>query len=192
MNKTSKEKKLAAVLDVTPTWSGLVNGLLAVLRDGDAEGQTVAIGEIRRMAEAADKWNAHCKAETDLLTEERRNDMLVGALEGGSNYWYFLDKDAIDILEPYRLVDKAQDAKEPLVDLIMRAVMGGAEIPVRDYEDPKNTLLGTFSLASMRRGEPLMRTNQPKHWADLVGENDDACTADVWFQFCVLGEFIYG
>lgn len=49
-------------IDITPTWAGLLPALLAVYRDGNASGQTVAREELQRMALAADKWNEHCKA----------------------------------------------------------------------------------------------------------------------------------
>jgi hypothetical protein len=32
----------------------------------------------------------------------------------------------------------------------------------------------------------------PRHFADLVNENDDAITHDVFGQFCILGAIVYG
>jgi hypothetical protein len=37
-----------------------------------------------------------------------------------------------------------------------------------------------------------MRDQYPRHFADLVGEDDDAITGDVWLQLAVFGEVIYG
>ena len=131
----------------------------------------------------------------DLLTNERREDMLCGALEGGSNYWYYLpDTSMCDKHEA-----KETKSREPLVSLMMRAVIAGESVPVHDLESITNDvegdsgdLLGYFDMTSIRKGEELMREKAPTHWANLVGENDDAETADVWFQYCVLGDIVYG
>lgn len=46
------------VVDVTPTWRGVLPALVAALEDGTAEGRRIAREELARMAEAADNWNA--------------------------------------------------------------------------------------------------------------------------------------
>lgn len=38
----------------------------------------------------------------------------------------------------------------------------------------------------------LMAQNHPSHFADFMGENEDATTADVFMQMLVLGELVYG
>jgi hypothetical protein len=35
-------------------------------------------------------------------------------------------------------------------------------------------------------------TQEPRHFADWLAENDDAETADVFLQLCVFGKTIYG
>ena len=37
-----------------------------------------------------------------------------------------------------------------------------------------------------------MKKEYPSHYADLVEENDDAETGDIWLQLAVFGEVIYG
>lgn len=59
MNETAESKSI----DITPTWAGLLPLLLAAITDGTDKGGKVAREELARMAEAADRWNAHCKAE---------------------------------------------------------------------------------------------------------------------------------
>lgn len=46
------------VIDMTPTWRGILPILLAALEDGTPEGKRIAREEIQRMADAADLWNA--------------------------------------------------------------------------------------------------------------------------------------
>ena len=37
-----------------------------------------------------------------------------------------------------------------------------------------------------------MRDQYPRHYADLMEEDDDLITGDVWLQLAVFGELIYG
>lgn len=121
-----------------------------------------------------------------LLDDQRRLDMLTGALEGGSNYWYYLKDDATDIIDKYRI----EDTKEPVVDIIWRAIKEGESLPVRDLEN--DDLLGYISWNSMLAGEAKMKEEQTEHYADIIKENDDANTADVWFQYVVMGTVVFG
>lgn len=50
-------KRKAGTIDMTPTWSGLVDSLIAVLEDGTEKGKIIARTEFRRMATAADAYN---------------------------------------------------------------------------------------------------------------------------------------
>ena len=49
-----------------------------------------------------------------------------------------------------------------------------------------------ITLADVEKGLELMRDQYPHHYADLVEEEDDAITGDVWLQLAVFGEVIYG
>lgn len=49
-----------------------------------------------------------------------------------------------------------------------------------------------LDLDAVRRGLQVMATECPRHFANLVNEDDDAETADVFVQCCVFGEVIYG
>ncbi|MEM7298027.1 MAG: hypothetical protein AAF391_07150 [Bacteroidota bacterium] len=49
-------------IDITPTWSGLLPALLAVIQDGEtAEARQIAKDELVKMAKAADRYNEHTK-----------------------------------------------------------------------------------------------------------------------------------
>jgi hypothetical protein len=56
---TVNEKQLVGHVDVTPTWESLVDIIAESLASGDAVRWGVAHTELRRMAQAADAWNAH-------------------------------------------------------------------------------------------------------------------------------------
>ena len=52
-------KNTTETIDVTPTWRALVPLLVAMAENPKT--QHDALAELSRMAQAADKWNAHCK-----------------------------------------------------------------------------------------------------------------------------------
>jgi hypothetical protein len=43
-------------IDCTPTWSGILSALLALIEDGNPEGRTKAVQELRNMAKVADMY----------------------------------------------------------------------------------------------------------------------------------------
>lgn len=49
-----------------------------------------------------------------------------------------------------------------------------------------------LTLADIEKGLETMRDKYPRHWADLVEENDDLITGDVFLQCAVFGELVYG
>lgn len=121
------------------------------------------------------------------ITDQRREDMLVGALEGGSNYWCFLSDKACDIITKYSTPPTYHIG----VGIMWKAIQAGETIPIHDNEDRK-TKIGELDLEAIKKGEELMLKEQPEHFANIISENDDAETADVWFQYCVLGGIVYG
>lgn len=123
---------------------------------------------------------------SDLLTSERREDMLVGALEGGSNYWYQINQTSSDIIQSYDY-----DINNAFATNMIAAVNAGESLAIHDYDNP-DELLGMFNLESIRKGESLMKEQEPRHWANILDEKDDAETSDVWFQYCVLGDIVFG
>lgn len=54
--------KAIKTLDMTPTWEGVLPVYLMAWTDGNAKGRAAASSELLRMAQLADKWVAHCKA----------------------------------------------------------------------------------------------------------------------------------
>ncbi len=123
----------------------------------------------------------------DLLSNERREDMLCGALEGGSNYWYYLPD--LSMCKEY------QAPGDTTCGYMIKAIIAGESIPVHDIESESREygeLLGMINIESIRKGEVLMKEKAFMCWGDLITEQDDAETADVWFQFCVMGEVVFG
>lgn len=66
---------------------------------------------------------------------------------------------------------------------------GGALI-IRDNEADKEHY--TLDLKAVKRGLALMAKSYPKHFADILAENDDNDTADVLVQLSLFGDIVYG
>lgn len=66
------------------------------------------------------------------------------------------------------------------------------EMEDAETEDEKEKARHPITLDDVKKGLELMRDLYPRHWADLVEEEDDAITGDVWLQLTVFGELIYG
>ena len=60
------------------------------------------------------------------------------------------------------------------------------------YNDFPASAKHHITIEDVKKGLELMRDQYPRHYADLVEENDDAITGDVWLQLTVFGELIYG
>lgn len=117
------------------------------------------------------------------MNNQIRQDLLVTALEGGSNYWYYLPD--------LSMTEKYQSPELSTSEVIWKAVTKKRVIPVHDAENEEEKL-GELSMEQIKIGEELMKKNAPEHWMNANDENWDAETADVWFQFVVMGELIFG
>jgi hypothetical protein len=119
--------------------------------------------------------------------DQLQSDLLCCAFEGGSNYWYRIDK------EVYPEGKKDGDVKFPHINLPL--LKGGALLISTggDHPNPKTKKdLWRLDRAALEKGWLLMITDAPGHYADAVDGNFDACTGDVYLQLCLFGEVIFG
>lgn len=65
----------------------------------------------------------------------------------------------------------------------------GGELVLKDLETGD---LYPLTLESVQKGLACMAEKAPRHYGDLLSENDDAITADVFIQCCCFGEIVYG
>lgn len=121
------------------------------------------------------------------LPLERLEDMFVGALEGGSNYWYWMDEDAVIAIRS--VVPKSEDPC--LSTAILKAVLRGAVVPIRDFED-HNNVLGHVSMETMPIRLTKCGKENPNLIMEVLNEEDDASTADAIFQYLTMGEIVFG
>jgi hypothetical protein len=117
---------------------------------------------------------------TTLLTQQRICDMFVGACEGGSTYWC----EEINLTKSVKPKLRgviwwgSENIYQPGIEM---------ELKVDDEEDTRK-----LTWDSIVHGARKMAVEQPRHFSDILTENDDATTADVFLQYCTFGEIVYG
>lgn len=120
---------------------------------------------------------------------ERITNAIIGAIEGGSNYW----------MDGFMPLPASGDIRADMKarDLIWYAEAefwergGGAHVtfdkPTED--DPGFRNIGK---AELEAGLTKMAAVAATHFADLINENDDAITHDVFIQCVLFGEIVFG
>jgi len=109
-------------------------------------------------------------------------DYFVTAAEQGSGYWAMFDTDV-----------KGTSEKSASEILFAKIWDNGEEIAIVDVEDP-STKLGTITKQAMINGYDLLLRDYP----DITVEDDDddlvfdAEVADLWLQYVVLKEIVFG
>lgn len=115
-------------------------------------------------------------------------NVFVTAIEGGSNYWYFLSDEAISIIRKH--VPKDED--ECLSTSILKALERGAIIPINDVEEQED-VVGELSmdLIATRLQKLYDDTNYSSALELEIQGNGDAYSSDVVFQYLAMGEVVY-
>lgn len=118
---------------------------------------------------------------------ERISSLLCSAFEGGSNYWYQIDK----FIKPETMSFRT-DEGQIFRHLDYPLNEGGALI-ISDIEgDLNEPPWKRLDLEAIKKGLQIMAEKYPRHMGDFLNENDDADTGDVFLQCCLFGEAIYG
>ncbi len=152
---------------------------------------------------------ADFKIQTTInISTERVADLLVSALEGGSNYWYMLE--GIDMPDKPVFISQFYEA----FPMYCAPLTPKGPCPCNDDECPYDTYSGTprtpggalifsvmdddepgyhyLDLTALKLGLQLMATKTPRHFANFMREDDDAETGDVFLQLCLFGEIVFG
>jgi hypothetical protein len=129
--------------------------------------------------------------QSHFLAQEGLSDLLSVATFG--NYWPVIKIKRSE----YHL---AEEYKNECIEDKWAAILinGGTLVVYDEYEmdselnDGEEPTKHYLTLKGVRKGLRLMKKEYPHHYADLVEENDDAITGDIWLQLAVFGEVIYG
>lgn len=114
---------------------------------------------------------------TKEVSEDRIANLLVGAWEGGSNYWAEANG------SPWK--------DDPQVEHGLRLNL---PVMVYDYLElgSHRKVKHILDRKAIQSGLELCIRDQPTTWAEIDQENDDANTADIFLQLCLFGEVRYG
>jgi len=121
------------------------------------------------------------------ISLEYFEEIIVSALEGGSNYWYSLN---VDEFEDKLLGEKG----DPLTTRISKSLYEDPtfEMNVYDAEALEEDLLGVVTQKSMLKAIEFAHKDYFHIYHDLFEGQGDGNTADVLFQLAVMGEVIFG
>lgn len=112
------------------------------------------------------------------------DEVLICALEGGSNYWYFINEQLCTTPENFK---RSGHVHYEFLDKVYQ----GGTLTVFDAED-NNTPHGDLTRESIQKGLDLMSKDHSETLFNIIDENYDANDADIFFQLCVLGEITFG
>lgn len=122
-------------------------------------------------------------------------DLLCGALEGGSNYWYMIEKK----IEPTKWLrseavwfatkEEAQKSKIKHYLHYYPLNPGGGLIFSDKERDNKETFL--LNSTAIQIGLQKMAEEYPKHFADFQSGDYDGNTSDIFLQLCLFKEVLY-
>lgn len=109
---------------------------------------------------------------------------IIGAFEGGSTYWL---RESEYVYTPEGVEGNPLYAEEQFW-----AKGGKVKLSYDDPDDQEQRATKEVSLLEIKQGLRTMAEKDPRHFGDLVSENDDADTHDVFIQHVLFGEVIYG
>lgn len=123
------------------------------------------------------------------ISRDVLEDVFVTAIEGGSNYWYFLSDHAIAKIR--RAVPKEEDPY--LSTAILKAILDhDVKVEINDADDEEE-VIGVITRGTMQARLQLLAESELKWALDAhIKENGDAESADIVFQYLAMGEVIYG
>jgi hypothetical protein len=130
---------------------------------------------------------------------ETISNLLVSAFEGGSNYWYVdmeftKEPDMKKVKENIpSLYEKARYSYYPFGGEMI--VFTDEELDLKNVQPVKKNKGDEGYILNMdriKRGLELMAEKYSTHFADIMNENDDATTGDVFLQLCLFEDVIFG
>lgn len=112
------------------------------------------------------------------LSSQQIANQIVGAIEGGSNYWmsgFYLESATHQATErPWYSDPKIYDG----------------EFRIRIVTDEDESEF--FTNETLKKGLDWLAEKHPRRLTEILNENDDAETSDVFLQACIFGEIVYG
>jgi len=117
-------------------------------------------------------------------------DIFVTALEGGSNYWYYLPDESVAKIR--KAVPKSEDPY--LSTAILKAILDhDVKVAINDAENEEE-VIGVITRGTMQARLQLLSDSKENKWAleNHMRGHGDAGSADIVFQYLTMGEVVYG
>jgi hypothetical protein len=127
---------------------------------------------------------------TQEVSREILEDIFVTALEGGSNYWYYLPDNSVEAIR--KAVSKEEDPY--LSTAILKAILDhDVKVAINDAENEEE-VIGVITRSTMQKRLQLLADSKENKWAleRHIREQGDAGSADIVFQYLTMGEVVYG
>jgi hypothetical protein len=125
------------------------------------------------------------RRKTKKITKQDIIDLFVTALEGGSNYWYYIPKIPAGVRQIK--TETGMATSEAIGEYILR----GGNIQINDAEDEEE-VLGTVDMTSLLEAIDLLKSDYTHAYENIIDEEYDADDADIFFQIAVMGEVTFG
>lgn len=122
---------------------------------------------------------------------ERITNCITGAIEGGSTYWCNEFLAASDDTST-RLYQSHRNAGEVWYDAGTYWEQGGKAELAFDKPTDADSGKRTIGKDELVKGLTVMAQIAPRHFGDLLNENDDATTHDVFLQCVLFAEVVFG
>ena len=128
---------------------------------------------------------------------DRIRNLITGALEGGSNYWV---NRIVKFTYPpgTTKADFGEGGKHCPPDSfcgrkeLVPTFEGGCMVLNVDNPEVGEDMVDLpFGPEQIARGVQVMAEKYPHHFRDMMSEDDDATTADVFLQCCIFGDCIF-
>jgi hypothetical protein len=135
----------------------------------------------------------------DQKTEEIVRDLLVGAFEGGSNYWYRIESKTFppgskmaDFQEGGRMQPRRPDGSEDYYHWSQLIPMfPGGQLVIREVGEGEGETF-VLDLPALKKGWILLKQKHPKIYERVMEESWDAADADVFLQLSLFDKVIFG
>jgi hypothetical protein len=123
------------------------------------------------------------------VSREVLENIVVTALEGGSNYWYCIGEEAINRINS--VAPRTNDSS--FSERLIKAVFDyGVIVPIHDVEDTDGEPIGELNVKTFEERLELCASEALWALQEEIDERGDAGSSDVVFQYLALGDYIYG
>jgi hypothetical protein len=123
------------------------------------------------------------------VSREVLEGIFITALEGGSNYWYYIGEDAINRINSVA----PRTADSSFSERLFRAVFDyDIIVPIHDIEDTNGDPIGEINVKTFQERLELCASEALWALQGEIDEDGDAQSSDVVFQYLALGELVYG